>query len=521
MRATEKAAYASYTIKDVKKMFSSQKKNSPFNRLVINLAITLIGIFGIGIFGDAQFANASDHYHAHLDNDSDNRPTSSSIGIQRSLKLFQQDAIKAAQRLIDETPQDDRARLQYQFFTEQRVRGTDQTNTPSFCAVLAWCEPWGIKQVEMSQPQLEAMHKLLSTVLSTGGYHTFMTLMNRHQMLGELENVSTASVIQEIVDKCPSIRGNTLAELIEKCFEVTSTDRYTGLGGAFKPDPVTGEYIIRWPWNPPGLDIRRQQFDNFSIALFGELGAEDWGLRFEGHHVTVNIHFHNDPETGEILVSSTPAFYGSSPIIVPEDPGVDTNTNWNWTKGQTVLFREVEQMRGFWLALPERLRISAFIDSENFYQEGVLRVETFPPTLLSSLDPVIDTTKIDQFPNITIKAKHLPDEAKWRLEEVFKSYLGSMPSAVAAQYQERINKALRGNGEITMAWAGGDLDDINSQHASYIEVAGMLLELQQNNQFTVQDGTAFENNHLHSALRDLKHPWDFDPIDRHYRHHMH
>ncbi len=502
-------------------MHASKRKFCSSRRLPLNLVAALLGIFSMGIFGDAEFANASDHHHAKQAGDSANRQTLSSISVQRSLKLFQQDAIKAAQRLIDETPPADRSRLQYEFFSEQRVRGTDQTNTPSFCAVLAWCEPWGIKQGEMSQPQLEAMHKLLSTVLSSGGYHTFMTLMNRHQMLGELEDVATTSLIREIIDACPDIRGDTLAELLEKCDDVRSTDRYTGIGGAFKPEPVTGRYIISWPWDPPGLVIRRQQFDNFSIAIFGELGAEDWGLRFEGHHVTFNVHFYNDPQTGEILVSSTPAFYGSSPIIVPEDPGFDNSTNWNWTRGQTVLFREVEQMRAFWLALPERLREDAFIGSENFYQDGVLRVRTFPPFLLSSLDPVIDTAKIDQFPNTTIKASRLPDEAKWRLEEVLRSYLGSMPAAVAAQYQERISKTLRGNGEITMAWAGGDLDDINSQHASYIKVAGMLLEFQQSNQFTVQDGTAFESNHLHSALRDLQNPWDFDPIDRHYQQYEH
>jgi len=479
-------------------------------------AQSLTVVAAIGLTGSIPFATASDN-HKH----SAPVPASSSVSVQKSLQLFQKDAIKAAQVLIDETPEHDRASLQYPFFSEQRVRGTDQSNTPSFCAVLAWCDPWGIKQGDMSQTQLEAMHKLLSTVLSTGGYHTFMTLMNRHQMLGELEEVSSAALIQDIVDKCPDIRGTTLSELVEKCPEASSPDNYTGLGGAFRPDPVTGEFIIRWPWQPPGLDVRRAQFDAFSIALFGELGAEDWGLRFEGHHVTLNIHFNNDPKTGEILVSSTPAFYGSSPIIVPEDPGVDTNTNWNWTKGQTVLFREVEQMRGFWLSLPKRLRNRAFIDSENFFQEGVLRVETFPPFLLSTLDPVIDTTKIDQFPNITINTKRLSNEAKWRLEEVFKSYLGSMHSAVAAQYQERINNALNGNEKITMAWAGGNLKDINTQHVSYIEVAGMLLELQQSNQFSVQDGTPFENNHLHSALRDLVNPWDFDPIDRHTHNHKH
>lgn len=489
-----------------------------------HLAVGLVTAATVAATGDVSPVHAGEDHHGHSHEPHAapaNRPAFSSLGVQRGLRLYQRDAIKAAQALINETPEQDREKLQYPFFSEERVRGADQTNTPSFCAVLAWCDPHGIQQGDMSQPQLEAMHKLLSTVLSTGGYHTFMALMNRHQMLGELEEVSSATLIQDIIDKCPDVRGRTLGELVEQCPEASSPDSYTGIGGAFRPAPVTGEYILRWPWTPPGLAVRRQQFDAFSIALFGDLGAEDWGLRFEGHHVTVNIHFHNDPKTGEVLVSSTPAFYGSSPIIVPEDPGVDTDTNWNWTKGQTVLYREVEQMRGFWLALPKRLRDRAFIESSRFQQEGALLVETFPPFLLSTLDPVIDTTKIDQFPNITMRASHLPKEAKWRLEEIFKSYLGSMNSAVAAQYQERINRALRGSGKITMAWAGGDLNDINTQHVSYIEVAGMLLELQQSNQFSVQDGTPFENNHLHSALRDLVNPWDFDPIEKHTHHHKH
>lgn len=50
-------------------------------------------------------------------------------------------------------------------------------------------------------------------------------------------------------------------------------------------------------------------------AIFGEPGPGPWGMRFEGHHLSVNLTFR-----GSELVSATPLFLGANPEQVPSGP---------------------------------------------------------------------------------------------------------------------------------------------------------------------------------------------------------
>lgn len=50
-------------------------------------------------------------------------------------------------------------------------------------------------------------------------------------------------------------------------------------------------------------------------AVFGEPGPGPWGLRFEGHHLSVNLTFR-----GSELISATPLFLGANPETVPSGP---------------------------------------------------------------------------------------------------------------------------------------------------------------------------------------------------------
>ncbi|MEQ8652632.1 MAG: DUF3500 domain-containing protein [Kiloniellales bacterium] len=53
----------------------------------------------------------------------------------------------------------------------------------------------------------------------------------------------------------------------------------------------------------------------YYTAIFGTPGAEAWGLRFEGHHLSINITF-----AGERPVSGTPLFLGTNPETIPDGP---------------------------------------------------------------------------------------------------------------------------------------------------------------------------------------------------------
>ena len=50
-------------------------------------------------------------------------------------------------------------------------------------------------------------------------------------------------------------------------------------------------------------------------AIFGTPGEELWGLRFEGHHLSVNLTFR-----GASIFSATPLFLGANPETVPSGP---------------------------------------------------------------------------------------------------------------------------------------------------------------------------------------------------------
>ena len=77
-----------------------------------------------------------------------------------------------------------------------------------------------------------------------------------------------------------------------------------------------------WSWKTPGLSIRRHQFNDYSLLITGDPGKGDyWGLRYEGHHLSINLTFMRD-ELGKLSVAGTPLFRGfpngGSPI--PFDP---------------------------------------------------------------------------------------------------------------------------------------------------------------------------------------------------------
>lgn len=53
----------------------------------------------------------------------------------------------------------------------------------------------------------------------------------------------------------------------------------------------------------------------YYTAIFGTPGEARWGLRFEGHHLSVNLTF-----AGAALVSATPLFLGANPETIPQGP---------------------------------------------------------------------------------------------------------------------------------------------------------------------------------------------------------
>ena len=438
------------------------------------------------------------------------RPGDAGLDVQ----LYADEVAQAAQALIKLTPAQQRDSLVYPFDSDERVEGKETDRTPSFCAVLAWCLPgWGLQVGDLNQEQLVAMHKMLNLALSPGGYQTLLAVINRQRIIGEMEDVSESQTIRDAMHNHPHDHASSIFDLVE---DEPDSLFYPSLAGGKKTDTSA---FVKWIWDPiPGLKGRWKQFNQYTLAIFGEPDSGgEWGFRFEGHHITVNMTFVPDPTTGAIKVHATPLFFGAFPLVIPAPPYAKTDPapQWNWEKGQLMMFSVAHHLRQFWLAVPETLRDQAFISSESFPQTPPLEVDTPLPFMISSLDPSVDTSRIKSYPHIEIRTDELTAEARWHLKQAYLFYLGAMNPNIGTGYVARLDQALAPGQPLTLSWAGKSLEVVGSHHYSYVVVGSLLLEFLQSNQFVVQHNPEVTGNHLHSMLRDLSFDW-MDPMQKHH-----
>ena len=116
---------------------------------------------------------------------------------------FVDDVTDAAKAFLNTLTDEQKAKVLYEFTDKARTTGTDTANTPSFCAVLAWCVGWGLTQCSLTYPQHVALQRLLSSALSDAGYQTLLAVMNRNRVIGELEDAGTSGFV--------STRGRTVS----------------------------------------------------------------------------------------------------------------------------------------------------------------------------------------------------------------------------------------------------------------------------------------------------------------------
>jgi hypothetical protein len=427
------------------------------------------------------------------------------------------DVVAAAQNLIDVTPEAQRSELLLPFDSEARTRGRDTSQTESFCAVLQWCPTgWGITVGSMTAPQRVALHELLNRAMSPGGYQTLVAVLNSNRVVGEMEDVGDVTIVDRVLKSNPTASGAQSIFQFSDLAPDPSKPWYPVVGGArtFRGTGTT----IQWSWRPPGLKARYQQFCNYAIAIFGKPGDDSWALRFEGHHITVNLTFLKTRDN-QLEIHSTPLFFGAFPMVVPEDPygPDDITTQWHWTEGQVLMLSVVHHLREFWRNVPERVRRDAFIGANLIEQAPPLVLDTPPVSLISALSRAVDRRAIEAYPHVKIEAGALNEKALWNLRQAFAFYTSAMNVNIGPTYLARFDNAVRAGKTMTLAWAGGALDAIGTHHYTYAVVEDLLLEVLQSNQYTVQHDPNRVGNHLHTMLRDLSFDWD-DPMRRHQQH---
>ena len=266
----------------------------------------------------------------------------------------------------------------------------------------------GLQIKEMTQEQRLLAHALLATGLSNRGYAKAVSIMSLEAVLAELE----------------------------------------------KAKPVN----VRDP-------------ERYFVSIFGTPGgAEPWGWRVEGHHLSLNF-----TAAGDAAPSMTPSFFGTNPGEVRTGPRTGTR----------VLATEEELGRTLVKALTDEQR-----------KEAVILAEA--PKEIFDVPGRNDTT-----PQGLAQAKMTPEQTAM-LMKIIKEYLFRCRPDVAAEDLAKIEKA--GLANLYFAWAGGF--DRGQPHYYRVQGGHFVLEY---------DNTQNEANHVHSVWRDFDHDFGADLLGAHYK----
>ena len=407
-----------------------------------------------------------------------------------------------------------RTQLLFPLDAMERTAGRDTSLTPSFCAVVVWCRPpWGLQLGSLSFGQRMAFETFLLTALGPTGYETVSGTRNRQQVIGVLEDRASTEAIETARKVLPNQTFSDLWELIAalQANGAVLSPEAIGAAAVGGLDPSWDD----WLWPPPGLAQRWSQFEEYSIAIFGQPGDDIWAMRFEGHHVSHNLTFVQDGDHWQ--VHGTPLFVGAFPVVVPPPPTRgDLSNPLLWQQGQSRGLGLIRSARKFWSALPERERSAALRPPEAFQQQPPLLNDLPGGPMLVTLELKPDVGVITQGPHVDMSAATLSADARRPLAALCDELLSNMQPAVATAYRRRLDEAVH-SGAVVATWAGGDLSDVGSPHFTSVAVGPFVVELLQTPGYSITSPEMPWSNHLHVMLRDLASPMWGDPLSVHQR----
>lgn len=195
----------------------------------------------------------------------------------------------------------------------------------------------------------------------------------------------------------------------------------------------------------------------YYTTVFGQPGAGKWGLRFEGHHLSVNLTF-----TGSELISGTPLFLGANPETISSGPD----------QGLRALKLEVDEAK---------ILFNSLTDSQKKKAEG--SGEWFAGFLTDAGSRRADLGKPSGIP-----ATELSDAQQKQLRKLIAAYVNTLNHAYASNYLAREVKNDWNN--VHFFWKGGTAEGENF----YYRIAGKRL-------FIEHDAHAGAK-HIHAIWRD-------------------
>ncbi len=203
---------------------------------------------------------------------------------------------------------------------------------------------------------------------------------------------------------------------------------------------------------------------DYWLSVFGRPGVEPWGLRFEGHHVSV----HATVAAGDVTL--TPFFLGANPAVVRD-------------AGRVVMAPlAVEEQLGFDLlhALTAEQRAAATLSDQA------------PADIVTRNRPRVDTP----LDTAGVPLSALGGAAALAGRELVRVYLDRFPDGVMRPSTDGLR----------FGWAGA----LEPGRGHYYRLAGLRLLIELDN---TQNGA----NHVHTVVRDSGADFGEDLLVAHYR----
>lgn len=301
---------------------------------------------------------------------------------------------------------------------------TAWTNLPLGLAARA-----GLRYGDLSEESKIAFHKVLSSIFSSQGYLKTFAIMQVDDILHEL-------------------------------FEIQFQQGKVPEGSM--------EFIRKLNWD----------YGNYYVAIAGNPQNEAvWGLKFEGHHLSINITAAGD------LITMTPLFMGSDPAIVEATQYA----------GLRPLSKEEDY--GFWLinALDDTQKAKATIS------------EKVPGDIITSPDR---PQWLEEFKGI--KGSELTEGQQKILHYLIEEYMGNLDHQKAEEYLAKLHA--RGMDSVYFAWIGSY--EPMKAHYYVIHSPDFLIEY---------DNVGFLDNanHIHSIFREKGNDFGEDILKKHRMEHKH
>jgi hypothetical protein len=211
--------------------------------------------------------------------------------------------------------------------------------------------------------------------------------------------------------------------------------------------------------------------DLYFLTIFGTPGANNWGWRVEGHHVSLNFALN-----AENVLAVTPLFFGANPAEIKSGP----------RKGLRVLGGEEDLGRALVNSLDDSQRQIAVITN------------AAPRDIITG-----NSRKTKGLEPMGIESSKLSAEQKQMLLAVIREYLFRSRPEIA----DTALKAIQDTGpeQLHFAWAGG----LQPGQGHYYRVQGPTFLLE-------YDNTQDNANHIHSVWRDLQNDFGEDLLRKHY-----